>query len=387
MNNKIKTNYLPEIAALMFGRAKPALVAVNLTNQCNQNCIYCEIGQSHTAAGRTALTFEDLIWILDEMHKNKMHRIAICGGEPFLFDGLIDIIQYAQTKNIKCAITTNGMTIHKLTEKDLRIIKESETEINISIDSFDAAIQSKTRGTAASLPNALKSLYKLREYEIQATVLTVISKYNYQNLYKTFTDAHEAGVEQILFQPIIYHSNFPERPALNHKSDLNVGVENLDLLMKELYQILKFERKHKIKTNVYRIIPWIQSYLKTASIKNGKWFFDDVLNKFICREIHAIIDISYDGGIQPCGLLPATTFIQKNQEQGLMKLWFDATLEIKSNMARGQYYDCCNGCCHHFSRNMLASIFKHPLQNRKALMKMIPNVLKRMQVGMMKVNI
>ena len=188
----------------------------------------------------------------------------------------------------------------------------------------------------------------------------------------------------MLFQHVIYYSNYPDQLPVDSKSQLNVSADKLDVLMDELRKILRFERTHKIKTNVYRIIPWISYYLKTAAAQNGKWFFDEVLDKFFCREIHAIIDISYDGGIQPCGLRPASFSIYENRHLGLITLWSKATEEIKDDLRNGRYYPCCNGCCHHFSRNMLASIIKHPVRNRRALVTMAPLFLSRIRSGILK---
>ena len=230
----------------------------------------------------------------------------------------------------------------------------------------------------------MKSIQRFSERHIPVTVLTVISKFNYFGLFEFFTTAWEKGIKQVLFQPVISYSNYPDQPPVDDKSQLNVSVENMDILVDELKKILQFERKHRIKTNVYRIFPWIKYYLATAAGKNEGWFFNDVLDKFYCREIYAIIDISYDGGIQPCGLVPASGPGIKNRQPGLIPLWLNATRQIRDDLHNGRFYDCCNGCCHHFSRNMLASVFKHPVKNRSALIRMIPLVLLRIQSEILK---
>jgi sulfatase maturation enzyme AslB (radical SAM superfamily) len=135
---------------------------------------------------------------------------------------------------------------------------------------------------------------------------------------------------------------------------------------------------------VYRILPWIRQYLETAAGQGRSWFFEDVLQKFYCREIYAIIDISFYGDIQPCGLAPARISIHENRERGLLTLWEEATLEIKEDLEQGRYRPYCNGCCHHFSRNMLASMLKYPMQNRSALLKMTPYLFLRIISGISK---
>lgn len=370
--SKLINNYLPELRSLFRRWKRPSMVTINLTRRCNQKCVYCEIGILSQPDKKDRLTLADLKWLLDQMSIYKIQRISLCGGEPFLFDGIIDIIEYAGKKEIRCSITSNGMTVHKLTEKELNTLKKFNTEINISVDSFNENIQTFTRGNSLSLQNALKSIKKLLENNIPVTVLTAISKYNFKDLLNHTTKVYELGVKQVLFQPIIYYSNYPDQKTIDNKSNLNVDIDNIDVLKNELKMILKFEKVHKINTNVYRIIPWIEHYIKTAYNLNGKWFFNNVLNKFFCREIYAIIDISYDGEIQPCCLSKATINIFDERNLGLLELWSKATLKIKDDMINGRFYNHCNGCCNHFSRNMLASLMKYPFQNRATLLKMIP---------------
>ncbi|MBN1185223.1 MAG: radical SAM protein [Bacteroidales bacterium] len=370
-SSKFKTNYLPEIKALLLGREKPSIVSVNLTDRCNQKCIYCEIRIDKNSSREELLSKEDMLWIIDQMYVVGIKRLSMCGGEPFLFKEIIDVVRYANSKQIKCNITSNGMTIHYLSNEDLLTLSKCNTHINISIDSFDQKIQAQTRGNEDALSNALKSMETLKKYNIPFTLLSVISRYNYHELFNSFIAAYESGAKEILYQPVINYSNFPDREGLPNKKQINVGVDKIDVLNDQLEKIYQFERKNNIKTNVYRIKPWINNYIKTASGSNSSWFFNDILKKFYCREVHTVIDISYNGGIQPCGLALAITSIKDNKETNLLSQWYKAGSSLKNNLKNKKYPEICNGCCHKFSRNMIASVFKYPLANNKALRKVI----------------
>lgn len=176
---------------------------------------------------------------------------------------------------------------------------------------------------------------------------------------------------------MLHYTNYPDRPAIPDKSSLNVPPDRLPVLMDNLRKVLDFEKKHDIHTNVYRIMPWIRHYIESSASQNGKWFFGQVLEKFYCREIYATIDIDYDGGIQPCALTRAGINIKDHGEKGLIDLWLKATKTIRDDLSTGRYYDYCNACCNKFSRNMLASIMKYPVKNRKALGMMAPLVFSR----------
>lgn len=374
---KLKINYLPELSALMFGRKKPSMVSINLTEKCNQQCIYCEIGQDTLKNGTDCLTKEDLFWIIDQMALNKLTRLSMCGGEPFLFPGLTDVVAYAWQKNIRSNITSNGMIINKLNESDFDVFKVCETTINISVDSFNNNIQKLTRGNEQALANAIQSIQILQKEGISIIVLSAISKYNFHDLYNSLVEAYKIGVRQVLYQPIISYSNFPDKTVIKEKQSLNVSPENLNILIEELYKIRKFEKTHSITTNVYRMLPWISHYINHVGVSDNKWFFQRILKKFYCRESLAVIDIDYHGGIQPCGLIKAHINIKKNKEKKMLTLWFEATAELKNDLKNHKYPLVCNGCCHKFSRNMLASVIKYPFSNRTALRKIIPLVLSR----------
>jgi MoaA/NifB/PqqE/SkfB family radical SAM enzyme len=375
--SKLKINYLPEFFSAIFGRKKPILVTVNLTERCNQRCIYCEIGNNSKAHIEDVLTKEDLFWIIDQMAKHKLYRLSLCGGEPFLFQGIIDVISYAWKNHIRCTITTNGMTVYMLNSSDLEILKKSETIINISVDSFQNSIQTLTRRSDFALQNALKSISVLNEEKIPVTILSAISKYNFDDLFSSLTKAYSYGIRQVLYQPIINCSNYPDKNAINNKSALNVSINDVEILMDQLSKICKFEEQHKINTNVYRILPWIKCYLKAVASANGSNFFNDVLKKFYCREVYAVIDISYDGGIQPCGLTFAAVNIKENKNADLLHLWSKAGDKLREDLSNNKYPLNCNGCCHKFSKNMFASIMKYPLSNRTALINIIPLVISR----------
>lgn len=371
MSQKIVKSYFPEIFRNKFGHKKPVSVSLNITSKCNQKCIYCEIGCNILGSRKDLLSFKDIRWIIDEMEKNKIERLSINGGEPFLFNNIIEVVEYAGNKGIQCAITSNGMNFHELSSNDIYVLKRFKAEVNISIDSFNHDINFKTRRVENATVNAIKSIEKLINNGFEVIVLTAISKYNFEDLYKSFLKAYELGVSQVLYQPIIFESNYPDRKKLNDKASLNVSELDIPNLMSELKKIKKFEYRHQIKTNVYRISLWIKEYLKLVENNNSKMFFEKVLKHFRCRDIHAMIDITYDGTIQPCALVTSNVNIKDLEVGGLITAWHTAGKWVKEKLDKGEYIKECNSCCNHFSRNMFASVMAKPLSNIRVLIKIL----------------
>jgi len=296
-----------------------------------------------------------------------LKRLSMCGGEPFLFPGILDVVYYAYMKKIKSNITSNGMTIHMLNADQFDLLSQCDTKINISIDSFDNEIQSVIRGSKAALKNAIKSVEVLSKKQIPVTLLSTISKYNCHDLFDSFFTAYKLGVKEVLYQPVITYSNYPGLPTIAQKHLINTEKEQISMLMDQLEKIYQFEKRHAINSNVYRLKPWIAKYIESSVNGTNERFFENVLERFYCRELRAVIDISYQGGIQPCGLAEAEINIKDDRNTDLFNQWLKVSSGLRQDLKNQDYPDMCSGCCHKFSRNMLASVMRYPIANRKTL--------------------
>ncbi len=71
---------LKSFKSLYLNIPSPVSVSINLTNKCNQHCIYCEIGQGHVKSKKQLLALEDLKWIIDEMNVSGIPLLDLGGG-------------------------------------------------------------------------------------------------------------------------------------------------------------------------------------------------------------------------------------------------------------------------------------------------------------------
>jgi len=316
-------------------------------------------------------------WLIGEMQRHRIPKLSLCGGEPLLHPDLVRVINLAGQHQIRCSITTNGMAASSLEDADLDVLRKYGTEINVSIDSFREEVQSYTRGVEGSVGKGLAAVDRFRKAGLSVTILTVITRFNYRDLAGFVREADRRGIRQVLFQPVIRSSNYPDMQAVADKAGLNIDPSCVDELLEILREILAYEKQHPIRTNSYRLVPWIGAYLRHTE-QEGGWFFNSVLPAFYCRETDAIIEIGYDGGIQGCGLAPSTIMIQNANGEDLLTLWHRATGPLREDIRKRKYHAMCNGCCHHFSRNMLASVFRHPWKNRTMLIQLFPLAVNRL---------
>jgi len=361
----------------------PMLVSINLTNKCNQHCIYCEIGQGFVKTVKPLLVLDDLKWIIDEMNQSGIPFLSLGGGEPFLFKDIFEIIQYGYKFKIKCDTLTNGMLLSCLSQDKIELLKICESSISVSIDSFLSDKVEYIRGAKNALSLPIEGIKILVKHKIPVNILTVISTHNYQDLFDVVTNANRLGADSVSFQPVIFISNFPEVERINNKESLNVLLEHLAEIENQFQRIMDFERHNPIKTNVYVLRQWFSNYIKYIySIQTDEFFFKKVVNRFWCAALYSMIAINYYGDILPCNMLKPGKSIKDRDYKSLLELWNDSCEPVRLMIKRQQYPNACKSCVCNLNFNIFHSILKYPFSNFHLTLK---NLAERVKVRLGKV--
>lgn len=71
--------YINLLKSLYLNIPSPISVSVNLTNKCNQHCVYCEVGQGLVKTEKPLLVPDDLKWIIDEMNRSNIPTLSLGG--------------------------------------------------------------------------------------------------------------------------------------------------------------------------------------------------------------------------------------------------------------------------------------------------------------------
>ena len=93
----------------------PKIVQIDITNNCNLNCLYCWARSPllrEKQANKEWESYElplDLIKkLIDDLYLLGTEDIYIAGGgEPFMHPNIIDILKYIKHKGMRCEVTTN----------------------------------------------------------------------------------------------------------------------------------------------------------------------------------------------------------------------------------------------------------------------------------------
>ncbi|MFW6024719.1 MAG: radical SAM protein [Candidatus Woesearchaeota archaeon] len=95
-------------------------VGINLTRRCDLNCSYCQIKDNSSKEKELS----NIEWkkIINKFIKNKHAHFIFTGGEPLLYEGVFDLIDYTSKSALTSLITNtnqlNKNNAHKLKNLD-----------------------------------------------------------------------------------------------------------------------------------------------------------------------------------------------------------------------------------------------------------------------------
>jgi MoaA/NifB/PqqE/SkfB family radical SAM enzyme len=376
---KIKEN-LKLLQKLYSRESTPLSVSINLTDRCNQRCIYCEIGRGLVRSDESCITLDDLRWIIDEMDRSGIHSLTLGGGEPFLYRDIFEVLRYAHEHGIECLILTNGMIIPHFSAEKISSLRECKTKIFISIDSFQEDKEEYIRGIENVLPQQVEAIEILVKQGIPVDIVTVISKHNYQDLFDVVVNGLKLGVNSVFFQPVLFASNFPDTEAIIDKKNLNIIPKHLREVEDQFSQITQFEKRNPIASNIWMLRFWLREFIESISSgAESPVFFEKLLKRFYCYSVHFDIAINYNGGVMPCNMLESSGSITDRDGKGLLEIWNDSCRPVRSMIQKQKYPYACKSCVCTFSSNFKCSIIRYPLSNLPALVNVLTEKLRVMR--------
>ena len=189
------------------------LLSLRVTHRCNHRCAICaQWGESgyntrdDTPKVTGEVSLEVYKKVIDEVAPKKVH-VYITGGEPFLYEPLVPLVNYIKQKGLTVQLVTNGVGLEKNAET---IVENGWDMICVSFDG-PKEIHDKCRGVNGALDTTLKGISAIQELKKQRRkkkpgifVITTISKNNEAALVDTVKEAEKLNVDGMT----IYYSWF-----------------------------------------------------------------------------------------------------------------------------------------------------------------------------------
>jgi radical SAM protein with 4Fe4S-binding SPASM domain len=152
----------------------PTQVTLMLTNRCATDCIYCYADNKHPV--NTPLPTEKWLELINEARHFGCLSIDLSGGEVFLHPGVETILKTLHQLGYHPYLSTK---IPLEEEQILRLKECGMTELQLSIDCWDAALMQHLLKVPASYFDRMKrTLDCLEKHGIQVKVKAVITRHN-----------------------------------------------------------------------------------------------------------------------------------------------------------------------------------------------------------------
>lgn len=276
-------------SVLLPPKAKAPLQTVwlELRRKCNMHCIHCYNSSNPYAETSKPMSVEQWKSIINQLKDYHPKTIVLIGGEPLLYDGLVDLIKYIKEKieNIVLVLYSN---LTFLNDEIINAIKEYDVKIVTSIYADNDNIHDSITTHKGSFIRTTSNIEYLKANGIDVRANTVVMRNN--------QDVIESTIKYI--------------KKLTDKLPKIDEIRNTD---ERLNSLLPDNRlKKNTITSIHDINKPTKKRIQKAVSGNSCW--------------QGKINISYDGYVSPCIMQSPETLKKYNLQTVPLKNVIDEYL-------------------------------------------------------------
>ncbi len=187
----------------------PAYVVWELSLRCDQRCTHC--GSRADMPRPNELDEAQALELVRELIALKTKEVVLIGGEAYLHESFIAIVEALHKGGIEVGLTTGGRGISE--ELAFAMKKAGINRVSVSIDGTDA-IHDLLRANKGSFSHALTAIKNLQNAKIRATVNTTINRLNKGCLEELYDILRDQKVQAWQVQIIAPLGRAADRPDM-----------------------------------------------------------------------------------------------------------------------------------------------------------------------------
>jgi len=208
-------------------------VELEFTKKCNLRCRYCYSNAGE--AEENELSLEEIRSVILQAKKMGAKKIILLGGgEPLIYGGVMDVLEYTHSLGLDQVLFTNGTLV---TKEMARFFLKNGVSVVIKCNSMDPAIQDNLAGVIGAFTKIRRGLQLLIEAgypgkDVALGIQTVICRQNIDELPSMWIWARENRI--IPYFEILTHQG---RAMTN--MHLNVSISEIKNIFAHLERIDK----------------------------------------------------------------------------------------------------------------------------------------------------
>jgi SynChlorMet cassette radical SAM/SPASM protein ScmE len=274
----------------------PRSIEIAITKKCNLRCHYCSHFSNQYEYGND-LTLAEWNQFFEELSYNKVMKVIISGGEPFLRPDLNEILKGIVKNRMRFCILSNGTLVQ---DEIIQSIASSNRcdYVQVSLDGFSPISHDICCGKG-SFDAAIEGIQILQKYGIPVTIRVTIHRYNVFDLDEIAQFIlKELGVKSFSINSASFLGL-----CTSDNADICLTATERGYAMVSLLHILK-KYKNQVHATSGPLAELIQfSRMEKARLnKQDKLIQGGYLSGCKCVWSHCAV--RSDGIIVPCILLP-----------------------------------------------------------------------------------
>ncbi len=228
----------------------PLRISIDITNRCNFRCPTCSKWLDKDPGPELDLT----AWkqILVKISRTALLReIAVSGGEPFIREDMVDILEEAAAYKLRAVVVSNGDLITD--DMFSRLKKIPGCTLTLSLNSLQEEAHDASRGVKGSYAAIMRLIERWQggPGQLKLSLSTIIMEPNIAELTSLAHFAHAKNLNGIIYQVLLptgVHYSFSQREAMqdsnNRWHEKNpFWIKNIEELNRQIRQILSLQRR------------------------------------------------------------------------------------------------------------------------------------------------
>ena len=183
-----------------------------LTYACNEKCVHCYAVSPDSFSYKHSLTLEKCKVLIDELRRMNCFHLIFTGGDPFMFEGFLDLLKYARYQQFSFDVYTNGQAIADDSEIAEQIASLYPRTFYVSLYGATARTHDAITQISGSFEKTIRAIKLLKEANISIVLNVMVMKPNYAEVESIIDLAKELGVEYRIGLSIIRKNNGDSTP-------------------------------------------------------------------------------------------------------------------------------------------------------------------------------